>query len=106
MSEQRVRCTSCLYQGSSKAGYIGICPICFHPTEQIGGLPVILPPPGPKEPFTPEQVRWIREEVDRALHPGMPDPRTFLDAEVRDPETGHRYRGTLYLIERTEVDET
>lgn len=48
----------------------------------------------------PPKIREaIREEVQRALHPGMPDPRHYLRAEIRDPESGRVYRGMLYLLE-------
>lgn len=60
-------------------------------------------PPGElvfRVPGTMEQElrELVREEVDRALHPGMVDPRTYLHATVRDQD-GHVYRGMLYLLE-------
>ena len=41
----------------------------------------------------------VRDEVERLMHPGLVDPRYYIHAEVRDPETGHVYRGMLYLVE-------
>lgn len=84
VEQRRVRCDRCRYQGPEKTGTAGVCLICSRPAERV-------------EPFTPEQARWIREEVDRALHPGVSDPSRYLRVSVTDPETGHEYGGLLYL---------
>ena len=41
----------------------------------------------------------VDEQLEKRLHPGLVDPRYYIHAEVRDPETGHVYRGMLYLVE-------
>ena len=47
----------------------------------------------------------VRDEVERLMHPGLPDPRYYIHVEVRDPQTGHVYRGMLYLVEPIEVSD-
>lgn len=45
----------------------------------------------------------VDQQLEKRLHPGLPDPRYYIHAEVRDPQTGHVYRGMLYLVEPIEV---
>lgn len=45
-----------------------------------------------------EITQLIREEVEKALHPGVIDPSAYIRATITDPATGYTYRGLLYLV--------
>jgi hypothetical protein len=47
---------------------------------------------------------FIREEVDKALHPGLIDPRVYMHVTLTDPTSGHTFRGLVYLVEPTQEE--
>jgi hypothetical protein len=70
--------------------------------NNTGDPPTLLVPKrNESETVSPELRLAIREEVERALNPGTVDPKRFASVTfVLD--TGERYRGVVYAIERTE----
>ena len=55
-----------------------------------------------QEPLTEGQIREIvREQVEAALYPGTIDSRCYRHVQITDDD-GRRWRGMVYLVEKTE----
>jgi hypothetical protein len=81
-------------------------PMRLAEAAELAGLPVLFSshPQVKAPPIQGQTLRdLVREEVGQALHPGMPDPRVYIRAQVE--QDGHIYSGLLYLRVPEGIDE-